>query len=248
MSSPPAVAAAPNPAAGVGSWGLRLRALQPGALLSGAYAWLATVALPVFRDGGTIASWVFAGVAPLLLLVGVTLARRWGALGRAVGIWGFLGACLASWISAGSMVAVASLEPVRSALGMAAWAMFAFGWGALRRADSVPEEDPHALGGQRLAPRGKLGGYPAIVLLGACVLAVLPCFAAWRVVRPAHALLAHAVAVACAVAMITAGASVAVGRGQRARPKSVRRRVTAASGALVSVLVLAVVGAALSLL
>jgi hypothetical protein len=48
----------------------------------------------------------------------------------------------------------------------------------------------------------------AIGLLGAA----LTLFAAWRVARPSHALLSHAAAIVCAIALTASAATIAVDR------------------------------------
>ena len=51
---------------------------------------------------------------------------------------------------------------------------------------------------------------------------------AWRVTRPAHALLAHAVATLCAVAMVSGGIEVAVARGEKRKERTPNQRMRSA--------------------
>jgi hypothetical protein len=114
----------------------------------------------------------------------------------------------------GGLVRVDRLEPMKAALGVIGWVLFAFGWGALRKPAAVPEDDPHVLPGDVLPPRGRLP-VGAVAVLGAAVsFAVPPLFFAWRVTRADHALFAHAVAILCAIGLVTSGAEVAVRRGR----------------------------------
>jgi hypothetical protein len=104
------------------------------------------------------------------------------------------------------------LEPVRAAIGGIAWVLFAFGWGAVRQPGAVPEDDPRAIPGPPLAARARLPSGATAIFAAGIFGASLPVFAAWRVTRPSHALLAHAVAIVAAVALATAAARVAAGR------------------------------------
>ena len=58
-----------------------------------------------------------------------------------------------------------------------------------------------------------------------------------RVARPDHSLMAHAAAVACAIAILSAGAKVAIGRGGTQQPHEPGRRLAAASRSLGALLV-----------
>jgi hypothetical protein len=103
---------------------------------------------------------------------------------------------------------------MKAALGVIGWVLFAFGWGALRTPAAVPEDDPHVLPGEALAPRGRLP-IGAVAVLGAAVVsAIPPLFFAWRVTRADHALFAQAVAILCSIGLVTSGAEIAVRRGR----------------------------------
>lgn len=181
-------------------------------LLPGLLAWVATVGVPAFSRGVGGGARTIAMVSLAAMMVGPFVAATRPAIGRAVGIHAAVGLALLTWVLLGSRVGVQHVEPVRSAIGAVAWVLFAFGWGAVRAPGSVPEDDPRAIPGPPLAARSQLPfGATSIFALGLAG-ASLPVFAAWRVTRPSHALLAHAVAVVCAIALVTAAAHVAAGR------------------------------------
>lgn len=183
-------------------------------LLPGVYAWASTVLYPVTLRGAGIAARVVAGAAVASLVAGSVVNPRRAELGRNLGLYGFVGLSVATWVLLGGLVRVDRLEPLKAALGVIGWVLFAFGWGALRRPASVPEDDPHVLPGDPLRPRGELPTGAMLVLGAAVASAVLPLFFAWRVTRADHALFAHAVAILCAIGLVTTGAEVAVRRGR----------------------------------
>lgn len=197
-------------------------------LLPGLYAWVATVMTPAsFRGTSTLAR-VFAMLALVALVAGPLVALDRERLGRAIGVLGFVALCVVTWVLLGSQISVQRLDPLRAALGGVGWALFAFGWGALRHRDHVPEEDPHALAGAPLPARGRLPLGGAVIFGVGMLSALVPLLLAWRIDRTAHALFGHAVALLAAIAVVNAAAKIAVDRG-RSRPlKPARLRVNAA--------------------
>ena len=171
------------------------------------------------------------------MVAGPLLYSARPTLGRALGIHGTVGLALATWLLLGPSIGVQHLEPVRAAIGGVAWLLFAFGWGAVRAPGSVPEDDPRAIPGPPLPARSQLPKAATAIFALGLVGASLPLFAAWRVTRPSHALLAHAVAVVTAIALVTSGARIATDRqgedasepassrlGSAVRPFDVARR------------------------
>lgn len=192
------------------SWALELRGFA-AILLPGAYAWGATVAVPTFSAGATASVARLAALLGLVALIaGPCIARRWLAFGRAVGILGFAGLSAATWGALDAELRPPRLEPVRSALGGLGWGLFALGWGNFPSRTRLPEDDPHAVVAERLPPRARLPRETqvayAMVLIAAVGLPVL----AWRVERSGVALLAHALALAGAVALLSIGTRVLV--------------------------------------
>jgi hypothetical protein len=219
-------------------YGLTVRANM---LLPGLYAWVTTVAYPTTYRGAAGSARFTAFIALLALLSGPLLVLERPRLARILGVYVFFGASLVTWLLLGDVIGVDRLEPVRSALGAAGWALFALGWGSVRRAGSVPEDDPHVLAGPLLTARSQLPVSASVVLGISLVGLAVPLTLAWRVVRLEHALFAHAAALLCALAILTAGANIALGHGTRSSPSSVRQRIAAATRplALLSLVLLA---------
>lgn len=189
-------------------------------LIPGLLAWTATVGLPAReRDAGAAAR-IAAALALITLVVGPFLAGKHPRLGRAVGVHGTVGLSLLAWLLLGAVINVQRLEPVRAAIGAVAWLLFALGWGAVRSSTNVPEDDPRALPGPPLPARAQLPRGSLVLLLVGALGALGPLALAWRVTRPSHALLAHAVAVVCALALLSAAVRLAIGR-ESWRPTSV---------------------------
>jgi hypothetical protein len=183
-------------------------------LLPGVYAWASTVLYPATLRGAGIAPKIAAGTALASLVLGAFVSPRNPDTGRNLGLHGFVGLSAMTWLLLGGLVRVDRLEPMKAALGAIGWVLFAFGWGALRKPASVPEDDPHVLPGEPLRPRGRLP-IGAVAVLGAAVTcAAPPLLFAWRVTRADHALFAHAVAILCAIGLVTTGAEIAVRRGR----------------------------------
>jgi hypothetical protein len=211
-------------------------------VLPGMYSWASTVLYPASLRGAALSARVAAALALVLLVTGVGVSRRSAALGRALALHGFVAACGLTWVLLGGLVAADRLEPTRAALGVLGWVLFAFGWGSSREHARVPEDDPRVLPGEPLSPRGRLPS-GAVVVLGVSIAgAAVPLALAWRVTRSAHALFAEAVAVACALALVSSGAQVAVRRGRWARVEPVSRQVGQATVPLVALAIVLLIG------
>lgn len=211
-------------------------------LLPGVYAWVSTVAGPVAARGAPIISRVTAGLALIALIAGPLVALTRPRLGRAIGVYTFVALSLATWLSADALIAMGRLEPVRAGLGAAGWALFAFGWGTVRTLGSVPEEDPNAIAGAPLPARSELPRATLVVFGLGLVGALVPLVLAWRVLRPGHALLAHAAAITAAIATVSAAAKIALARGAWQPVSPPRARLMAATRPLALVSVLLVGG------
>jgi hypothetical protein len=201
-------------------------------LLPGVYAWISTVATPAFRREVSWGPKTVALVALCFLVAGPLVALSRPSIGRALGIYGFVAASLLTWLLVSPEIGVDRIEPIRASLGAAGWALFALGWGAVRPIGQVPEDDPNAIVGAPLAARGHLPGMAFVVLGVGLAGALVPLFLAWRVIRPDHALFGHAVAVACALALLSASARIAVDRAKWQPASSASARINAAAGPL----------------
>jgi len=219
------VSGGPAPGGSIGGGAVRrsafwLEARSLAAIaLPGVYAWGATVAWPVLSArSASLVVRLAAGGALGALLLGLALARRRPALGRGIGVLGFVGLSVAAWGALGSSLRLPQLDPVRSALGALGWGLFALGWGGYPGRTRLPEDDPHAVVAARLPPRGRLPAAIGPAFLGLVLAAVALPLLAWRVERPGVGLLAQAVALAGAVGVLGVGTRVLL-----LRPSSERR-------------------------
>jgi hypothetical protein len=183
-----------------------LRALL-AIMLSGMYAWGATLAAPALGVAASGLARLAAGLALVPLLLGPVLARRRPRLGRAVGVIGFLGCCALGWALLGAALSRDRLDPLRAGLGTVAWCLYALGWGLYptERSDDAAPEGP-AL--PSLPPRRRLPASLAVAfaVLGGGALA-LPLLA-FRIEPAAVALFGHALALGGAIALIATGTRV----------------------------------------
>jgi hypothetical protein len=214
----------------------RARVLAPGL-----YAWLLTVATPVAQREVSLVARVFAALAVSALVAGVFLEGERPKLGRALGVYAFLAAVLGAWCFAGPAIAVGNVDPLRSALGVLGWVLYAFGWGRSRGA-RVPEDSPNVVAGAPLAPRARLSraGMPVVAFAVASALALEAL--AFRVERQEPALFAHAVATACALLVLGVGSRVALGLGGRRELASATTRLNSMAPPLAALAVLLGIG------
>jgi hypothetical protein len=192
-------------------------------LLPGLYAWGATVAWPAFSTplpASPLARVAAVGAA-ICLLSGPGLARSRPLLGRATGVLGFVGLSAAAWGALDLELKAPRLDPVRAALGAFAWGLFALGWGSYPGRKRLPEDDPQALA-LRLRPRATLPAGTGLAFTALLLLALSLPALAWRVSRAGVALLAHAVALAGAVALLSVGSRVLLAAPHSVRPGAPR--------------------------
>jgi len=211
-------------------------------LLPGVYAWASTVLYPATLRGSGVIPKVAAGAALASLVAGAFVSPRNADLGRNLGLHGFVGLSAMTWVVLGNLVRVDRLEPMKAALGVIGWVLFAFGWRALRKPTSVPADDPHVLPGEPLRPRGRLPIGAVAVLGGAVVCAAPPLLFAWRVTRADHALFAHAVGILCSIGLVTTGADIAVRRGRWRPLEPPMRRLSQATIPLTALGIVALAG------
>ena len=79
-------------------------------LLPGVYAWISTVATPAFRREVPWGPKSVAVVALCFLVAGPLVALSRPTLGRALGIYGFVGASLLTWLLVSPEIGVASVH------------------------------------------------------------------------------------------------------------------------------------------
>ncbi|HEX2735733.1 MAG TPA: hypothetical protein VHM70_29235 [Polyangiaceae bacterium] len=215
--------------------------LRLNLLITGTYAWLATTAVPAILHGSAVCI-VSALGAITCLGVGVALYSRSAAWGRALGMLAFVVLCAFTWITLGSALGPGQLHPIQAASGAAGWVLFAFGWGAVRNARTVPENDPHVIVGKPLAPRTALPRLAYVMFAVSLVGGLVPWLLAWRVERGQHALLAHALGLAIAIAMVSLGAQASVNLQQPTPARSPARRLNGISTTVALLALAAVTG------
>ena len=194
-----------------------VRALRDRAntVLPGIYAWVTTVALPSVQHTASTSSRVTAFGALVALVAAPLFISERPRLGRALGVYGFVGLSLLTWILLGSALLQNRGDPLLSALGAVAFMFYALGWGSLRRRGLVPEDGPNVIPGAPLQPRARPPAIVPVVLALIIASALLPTFLAFRVADTERGLFAHAVAVLAAILTITAGSRAALALGQR---------------------------------
>lgn len=176
-------------------------------LLPGCSAWLTTVGLPIWDTRQPLPA-AFAVFAISALCLGLSQWRNRPRLARWVGIFGFLGFCLAAWAVSGSGAERALVQPIRSAVGAVSWGLFAIGWGGLS-VEVIVDAEPSAVESRAsLTPRRKM---PRVFWAGIAVVALgamtVPA-AAWWIESPVDALLGHGLAGAAAIAIVGVGLRV----------------------------------------
>ncbi len=198
-------------------------------VLPGLYAWLTTVAMPTAQPTAPSLARGSALLALLALVAAPLFVRSRPWLGRALGVYGFIGCSLLTWLLLGGQKLGSHTDPLLAALGGVAFMLYALGWGSLRRRGAVPEDGPDIIPGAPLAARSR---QPALVpaLFAVIVAASLtPTFLAFRVHDAERGLFAHAAAILAAILTITVGSRVVLNVGQRHALPSAGERVNAAA-------------------
>ncbi|WP_437878051.1 hypothetical protein [Sorangium sp. So ce513] len=216
----------------------------PQALLAAIVAWMITIAPAAFGRGAPTSASVAATLAFLCGVAAPLLAATHRRLARHIGISAFLALATLTWLLASPSLQPSRLDPIRAAIGAIAWGIFALSW--RERWDARRPQEPDA-DAPLLHARAHLPPLATAVVAFGALLSLAILVLAWRVRDPDRALLAQAVAVACAVALVTAASGVAVARGRR--PTAGARRLThRAVRQLLVLIVFAVLGAVVMML
>jgi hypothetical protein len=211
----------------------------PQTVLAALVAWAITLAPAAFARSSPRSVVVLALFALLSGLGGPLLMTTRPQLARHIGISLFLVLAVTAWLIASPAIQPARMDPMRAAIGAVAWGVFALSWNERWTSKRAVEVDPQAPSLQARATLPRLA-VPIAAIGVASGLAYIAL--AWRVREVDRGLMAHAVALVCAVAVITASASVAIGRGRRQVGGS--RRITPhALRALILLVALAIGGA-----
>lgn len=184
--------------------------------LSSALAWALAVAPIAFSRGAGLP---VKGIAVLALLAGASgpfLAVRGPIVARHVGVSVFLALDVVTWLLARSAIGPQRLEPLRAGLGALAFGVWALSWGDVFRA--APRSQGVAVEGPVLPARSRLPALAVPIAAVSVASAMVVAGLAWRVADPARALAGQAVALASAVALVSAGATIAISREARRTP------------------------------
>ena len=204
---------------------VRARSSTLRCTLAGVGAWAITIAPLVVTARASNTTRIAALLALLPALAGPQLIERNQPLARHVGITGFLAASAGTWLLASLDQVMASVDTFRAVLGVLAWAVFALSWSHpwsvseanLRKA---PEGETVGLKPRRKAPPYAVG----VAVVGA--ICAFACMAlAWVVEDPSRAVFAQALAVGCAVALLTSASRIAVLAGKEKPRGSARARL-----------------------
>ena len=208
-----------------------LQALRDRAntVLPGIYAWVTTVAMPSVQHSAPALSRVTAFIALVALVAAPLFVAERPRLGRALGVYAFVGFALLTWVQLGAGLLQNRGDPLLSALGAVGFMLYALGWGSLRRRGLVPEDGPNVIAGTPLQPRSRPPAVVPVVFGLIIASALVPTFLAFRVADAERGLFAHAASVLTAILTITVGSRVVLALGQRRALSAPADRLNAAA-------------------
>jgi hypothetical protein len=189
-------------------------------LVTGLIAWSITVAPVGFGRGASLLAEILTLVALVTTLAGPFLLTTRPRLGRHVGISLFVGFSTSVWLANSAALHSLRLEPVRGAYGAIAWGVFAVSWSD--RWDATPKTAPPEQDAPALLARSTLPSLAAPIVGLGIVAGIGYLVFAFQIRDPDRALLAQAIALLCAVVVVSASATVATTRGKH-RSSSGRR-------------------------
>jgi hypothetical protein len=195
-------------------------------LLAAVVAWSATVAPAVFSRSAPRSAVYVALLGLAAGLAGPALRKGRPRLARHVGITLFFVLVTGAWLLASAALEPLRLDPLRASIGAIAWGAFALSWREpweVEVSPDAPEPGASLLQARSALPRGAIFIMTVGVAAGLVFLVL-----AWGIRDGDRALVAHALAVACAVAIISLAASTAVDRGKRSMRST--RRITPSAG------------------
>jgi hypothetical protein len=170
---------------------------------------------------------VAATLAVLALLGSYILSGSHPRAARTLAVYVFMAACFVAWASLGPALRADQLDAVRGALGALGFLLHALAWGAAARPVDAPPLD-NLVPGAPLQPRHKPPREGAWVLALGIAVSSLPVALAFGVQRPGAALLAHALALGCALLVVGAAADLALRVGKPHPPAPWRTRASRA--------------------
>ena len=187
----------------------RLFRAEVSRIVPGLYGWLATVAAPAMQRGASLGARAAALLALAALVGSYVLSTTRPRVARWLGVYIFVLFCLVAWACLGPLLRSDQLDAVRGALGSVGFLLHALAWGAAPRDPDADALD-NLVPGLPLQPRHKPVRFGAVVLGLGIGAALLPMALAFGVERPGASLLAHAMALGCAVLVIGAATDVAL--------------------------------------
>jgi hypothetical protein len=191
---------------------MRLSLAELSRVVPGLYAWLATVALPALERGASSWARLPAVVALGVLLASSAIGASRPRLARWLGVQGFAVCCLVAWSLLSRELASDSFDPVRGAFGALGFLLHALAWGAPHTPEAT--EPARVVPGAHLVARARPSALAPPALGVAVLLALLAPALAFGARNPSAALLAHAVALGCAVLSISAAGAIVLRFGR----------------------------------
>lgn len=210
----------------------RLRMLA--VVLTGGYSWALTVLPPLGAAGLGSFAGAFAFLALGSLLASPFLPPGRPALTAALDL--FLGFCAVSWFLGRNQL----IEPPLAVFGSFGWLAYTFALGSL----STPSDTEGTDGapGSHLDPRAKPSRLSAAVLIGCLLAALVLLGAAWKVDRPALAVLSHVFALVVVLLLLRSGAHLSTYLQVRRTKLAISPRLGPAGWPLILLAFLLVVG------
>ncbi len=192
------------------------------AAVTGGYAWAVSVAPSAWARGGSIGPKLAAIVALSSLVGGVVLERlsppeAGSARVRPIILWTFVLACAVTWLATPETLTPTRMTVARGLASVLGWALFAHACAAPAVARAPEARTEAGLAGR--APLSKRGGAAIVVAaIGALALQGI----GWGVTVPERGVLVRVVSLACALALVTASASVATEQHRVRRSRSAK--------------------------
>jgi hypothetical protein len=210
----------------------RLRMLA--VVLTGGYCWALTVLPPLGTLGFGSTAGAFALLALSSLLASPFLPPGRPALTGALDL--FLGFCAVSWFLGRNQL----IDPPLAVFGSFGWLAYTFALGSLSTPSDTEATDLAA--GPHLDPRTNPSRFSAAVLIGCLVAALVLLGAAWKVDRPALAVLSHVFALVVVLLILRSGAHLSTYLQVRRTKLSMSPRLSPAGWPLILLALLLVVG------
>lgn len=203
-------------------------------VLTGTYSWALTVLPPVAEAGPLSPTGVCAGLAIVSLLASPLLPPGRWALVASLDV--FVGACLLAWFFSMN----SAVEPPFAVFGSFGWLAYTLALGSL---STPPRAAEPPASGPVLEPRTKPSRLSAVALAVCVGLSFLLMGAAWKVERPAVAVLAQVFALTAVLVLLRSGAHLSTYLQVRGTKLSTAPRVRAGVWWLLILALLGVGGA-----